>query len=125
MTHETSVDDIHRLDPGPRMSKAVFHSGVVYLCGQTSSGTALATIEDQTREVLARIDELLHRAGTHRGRLLSALVHLSDMADFASMNAIWEAWLPPGAAPARTTVQSSLAQPALRVEITVTAALVP
>lgn len=120
---EAASQDIHRLEPGPRMSKAVCHAGVVYLCGQTSSGTELVTAQEQTREVLARIDALLKQVGSDRSRLLSALIHLSDMADFAAMNAVWEAWLPAGVAPARTTVQASLAQPALRVEITVTAAL--
>ena len=120
---EAAKSTIDRLGVGPRMSKAVCHAGVVYLCGQTSSGTMLASIEEQTHEVLSRIDTLLLHTGSERGRILAALVHLRDMADFAAMNAVWEAWLPPGAAPARTTVQAALAQPALRVEITVTAAL--
>lgn len=114
---------IDRLGTGSRMSKAVRHAGVVYLCGQTSSGTAFTSIDGQTLEVLSRIDSLLLQAGTSRDRLLSALIHLRDMADFDAMNAVWEAWLPPGTAPARTTVQAGLAQTALRVEITVTAAL--
>lgn len=121
--NEAAPSKIDRLGAGPRMSKAVRHAGVVYLCGQTSNGTTFASIDDQTREVLSRIDALLLQAGSERGRLLTALVHLRDMADFDAMNAVWEAWLPPGAAPARTTVQAALAQPALRVEITVTAAL--
>lgn len=104
------------------MSKAVSHAGVIYLSGQTSGGTTLTSVEQQTREVLSRIDALLREAGSDRGRLLSALIHLRDMADFDAMNAVWEGWLPAGSAPARTTVQASLAQPALLVEITVTAA---
>jgi len=120
--NEAAQARIDRLGAGPRMSKAVCHAGVVYLCGQTSSGTTLASIEDQTHEVLSRIDTLLLQAGSARGRLLTALVRLRDMADFDAMNAVWEAWLPPGAAPARTTVQAALAQSGLRVEITVSAA---
>lgn len=114
---------IDRLYAGPRMSKIVRHGGVVYLCGQTSSGTAIADAEGQTREVLARVDALLAEAGSDRSRLLAVTVHLRDIADFASMNAVWEAWLPMGAAPARTTVQASLATAELRVEMTVMAAV--
>lgn len=44
------------------------------------------------------------------------------MTIFAAMSATWEAWLPTGGAPARTTVQASPAAPGLRVEITVIAA---
>ncbi|MBI5719038.1 MAG: RidA family protein [Burkholderiales bacterium] len=114
---------IERAHTGPRMSKIVRHAGVVYLCGQTSSGSPAADATAQTHEVLGRIDALLREAGSGRGRLLAATVHLRDIADFAAMNAVWEAWLPPGAAPARTTVQALLAAPELRVEITVVAAL--
>ena len=113
---------IDRVHTTARMSKIVRHAGLVYLCGQTSSGSAHEDATAQTREVLARIDALLVEAGSDRSRLLSAVVHLKDMADFAAVNAEWEAWLPSGAAPARTTVQAPLAQQALRVEITVVAA---
>lgn len=115
---------IERLHTGPRMSKVVRHGDVLYLCGQTASGSVVAgaDAQAQTREVLARVDALLAEAGSHRGRLLAATVHLRDITDFAAMNAVWEAWLPPGAAPARTTVEARLAAPELRVEITVVAA---
>ncbi len=116
MTHT-----IQRHHSNARMSKIVQHGGLIFLCGQTSSGTALAGIHDQTREVLRRIDALLAEVGSDRSHLLSATVYLNQIEDFAPMNAVWEAWLPPGAAPARTTVQAHLASPDLRVEITVIA----
>ncbi|MCJ7799975.1 MAG: RidA family protein, partial [Polaromonas sp.] len=96
--------------------------GQIFLCGQTSSGSAITGVEGQTREVLARIDALLAEAGSDRSRLLSAVIHLQDISDFAPMNSAWDAWVPTGAAPARTTVQALLASPSLRVEITVIAA---
>lgn len=46
---------IERLHTARRMSKIVKHNGVVYLCGQVGEG---ATIEDQTRDCLTRIDAL-------------------------------------------------------------------
>ena len=113
---------IQRQHTGARMSKIVRHGGLVYLCGQTSSGHAAADTTAQTQEVLSRIDALLNEAGTDRGQLLTATVYLRDIADFAAMNAVWEAWMPAGAAPARTTVEARLAAPELRVEITVVAA---
>ena len=113
---------IQRHHSNARMSKIVQHGGLIFLCGQTSSGTALAGIDDQTSEVLRRIDTLLLDVGSDRSRLLSATVYLKHIEDFATMNAVWEAWVPPGTAPARTTVQALLASPDLRVEITVVAA---
>lgn len=114
--------DIQRRHTNARMSKIVQHGGLIFLCGQTSSGTTLPDIESQTGEVLARIDALLAEAGSARSRLLSATIYLKQMQDFAAMNTIWEAWMPAGAAPARTTVQADLASSDLLIEITVVAA---
>lgn len=117
--------DILRHHTNARMSKIVQHSGLVFLCGQTASGKAIQDIENQTREVLLRIDALMAEVGSERSRLLSATIYLKQMQDFAAMNAVWEAWLPPGAGPARTTVQANLASPDLLIEITVVAASHP
>lgn len=118
------MSEIERMHSGPRMSKIVRHGGLVYLCGQTAGGIdEPGDVTAQTAEMLSRVDRLLAEAGSDRSRILSALIHVADMADFAAMNAVWEAWLPEGAAPARTTVEARLASPALRVEITVVAAV--
>ncbi len=114
---------IHRQYSNARMSKIVRHGELVFLCGQTSSGSALVGIEAQSSEVLRRVDALLTEAGSARSRLLSATVYLKDMQDFAAMNQVWEAWLPADAAPARTTVQAHLASADLLIEITVVAAM--
>jgi enamine deaminase RidA (YjgF/YER057c/UK114 family) len=44
------------------------------------------------------------------------------MQDFKAMNAVWDAWVPEGHAPARACVQASMARPELLVEISVVAA---
>ena len=113
---------VQRFDVGPRMSEMAVHNGVCYLAGQVaSSGTP--GIEGQTREVLAAIDALLARAGSDKSRILRAQIFLADLADFAAMNAVWEAWVVPGQTPPRATVQAALARPEWKVEIVVTAAL--
>jgi len=116
--------DIQRHHTNARMSKIVRHNSLVYLCGQTASGSASATadITTQTHETLARIDALLAEVGTDRTRIVSAVIHLPTMSDFAAMNAVWESWVEPGTAPARTTVEAKLASASLLVEITVVAA---
>lgn len=115
---------IERLHSGKRMSQAVIHraSGTVYLAGQVAASTD-ADVTGQTRQVLAQIDRLLGECGTDKSKLLSATIFLPDMKDFAAMNAVWEPWLAPDCAPARATVEASLAAPAYRVEIQVVAAL--
>jgi len=111
---------ITRLQTSDRMSKIVIHNGTVYLCGQVGAGDGIA---DQTRDCLARIDALLNEAGSDREHILQVVIWLADMADFAEMNAVWDAWVPAGHAPARACGEARLARDALRVEIIVTAAV--
>lgn len=114
--------EIVRLQPGLRMSQAVCHGGVAWLAGQVAEDASL-DVGGQTRQVLAAIDRLLAEAGTDKTRILQANVYLADIADFAAMNAVWDAWVPQGHTPARATVEANLAAPAFRVEIQVVAAL--
>ena len=113
---------ITRIESGARMSEAVIFNGVVYLAGQVPADASL-DIGGQTKQVLAAIDELLARAGTDKSKLLTAQIFLADMADFKGMNVEWDAWVSPGNTPARATVEAKLANPRLKVEIVVTAAL--
>ncbi|MEM9249203.1 MAG: RidA family protein [Pseudomonadota bacterium] len=111
---------IERHHTSERMSKIVIHNGTVYLCGQVGAGDTVAA---QTADCLSRIDALLAEAGSSRAHILQAVIWLADMADFAEMNAVWDAWVPQGHAPARACGEARLARDALRVEIIVTAAV--
>ncbi|MEF9978043.1 MAG: RidA family protein [Thermomonas sp.] len=113
---------IQRFDAGKRMSEATVHGGIVYLAGQVPEDTS-ADAEGQTRQVLAEIDALLAQAGSDKRRILRAQIYLADIADFDAMNRAWDAWVVPGEAPARATVQAPLARPGWKVEIVVTAAI--
>jgi enamine deaminase RidA (YjgF/YER057c/UK114 family) len=113
---------IKRLHTGPRMSQVVIHNGVAYLAGQVAKDPE-KDVTDQTRQVLATIDSLLAEAGSDKSHILSATIYLADMADFPAMNAVWDAWVPAGATPARATVEASLATPKYQVEIMVIAAV--
>ena len=110
---------IERLHTGQRMSKIVKHNGVAWLCGQVGDGPDVAA---QTRDCLARVDALLAEAGASRETMLQAIIWRADMSDFAEMNAVWDAWVPEGCAPARACGEAKLARPELKVEIIVTAA---
>ena len=113
---------IKRLHVGPRMSEAAIHNGTVYLAGQVADDPS-EDAAGQTRQVLASIDRLLAECGSDKTRILSAQVFLADIADFAAMNSVWDAWVPAGHTPPRATVEAKLATPAYRVEIKVVAAL--
>jgi len=111
---------IERMHTGARMSKIVKHNGTVYLCGQVGEG---ATVAEQTADCLARVDALLADAGSSREHMLQAVIWLADMADFAEMNAVWDAWVPDSHAPARACGEAKLARDVLKVEVIVTAAV--
>ena len=115
------MPEIKRMNTAKRMSQVVVHNGTVYLAGQV--GTPGASVEQQTRDILAKIDQLLESAGTDKTRLLQAIIWLKSMDDFAEMNAVWDAWVPEGHAPARACGSADLATPEYTVEITVIAAL--
>lgn len=110
---------IERIETSQRMSKIVKHNGVAYLCGQVGDGE---TVAEQTRDCLSRIDALLEKAESSREKMLQAVIWLADMKDFAEMNAVWDAWVPEGHAPARACGEAKLARPELKVEIIVTTA---
>jgi len=114
--------ELQRFDTGARLSEMTVHNGTAYLAGQVAAD-ATQDAAGQTRQVLAQIDALLARAGTDKRRILMCQIFLADLADFAALNQVWDAWVPAGHAPCRATVRAALAKPEWKVEIVVTAAV--
>src|SRR6202161_3933728 len=113
---------IQRFDVGPRMSQAVVHGDTVYLAGVVAKTTAGESVAKQTQEVLSIIDSHLAKAGSDKSKLLTATIYITDMKNFAEMNAVWDGWVSAGNTPARATVEVNLAGPKYGVEIMVIAA---
>jgi enamine deaminase RidA (YjgF/YER057c/UK114 family) len=116
------MSDIRRIDPGPRLSEAVMWGDRVYCSGMIPEDTS-QDVTGQVKQALAEIDSLLAKAGTDKARILTATIWLADIGDFPAMNSVWLDWVVPGHAPARATVQASLNDPNMKVEIMVVAAL--
>ncbi len=110
---------IQRLHTTERLSKIVKHNGVAYFCGQVGDGD---TVTAQTTDCLGRIDALLTEAGSNRESILQAIIWVADITDVVEMNEVWNAWIPPGHAPARACGEAKLGRAELKVEIIVTAA---
>ncbi len=114
---------IQRYETTPRYSRAVAYNGMVFLAGQTANDYG-ANIKAQTRQVLDKIDVLLAQAGTDKSRILKTDVWLRHVEkDFAAMTEVWEAWSPPGTAPARSVMEAKLLAPNALVEIVIVAAV--
>jgi enamine deaminase RidA (YjgF/YER057c/UK114 family) len=114
---------ITRIETSKRISQAVVHNGIVYLAGQAAMDREGGSVTEQTENILERIDALLAQAGTDKSKLLTAQIWITDMRDFAEMNAVWDAWVSPGNSPARACVESRLARTYWAVEIACTAAV--
>lgn len=113
---------IQRMHSGSRMSQVVVNGDTVYLAGQVALDAQGASVTDQTKDILNRIDTLLSEAGTDKSKLLAATIWLSDITTFDEMNTIWDAWIDLENPPARACVESTLAAPQFNVEIMVVAA---
>ncbi|OBT10077.1 hypothetical protein A9264_03710 [Vibrio sp. UCD-FRSSP16_10] len=112
---------IERQQTKQRMSRIVKHNGTIYLCGQVCAD-ATQGITEQTQTMLDKVEQLLLEAGSDKENMLSATIYLKDMQYFQQMNAVWDAWVPEGYAPARACVTADMARDALLVEISVIAA---
>ena len=117
-----AMNDINRIDCGPRMSEAVVKGNRIYCSGMIPEDTSL-DISGQVKQALAEIDSLLAKGGSDKTKILTATIWLSDIADFTAMNAVWDGWVVPGQTPARATVQARMNDPKLKVEIMVVAAI--
>jgi enamine deaminase RidA (YjgF/YER057c/UK114 family) len=115
--------NIKRFNVENRYSDMAVFNGVAYLAGQVANDLS-QDISGQMREVLGMIDVLLTAANSDKSRILMAQIYLADLADYAGMNVVWDAWVGDikGNAPPRATVQTKLANPQYKVEVVVTAA---
>lgn len=102
-------------------SQAVSWGGVVYLSGQIgldpASGELVGeTVAQQASRALENVGAVLEAAGSGFDRVLKTTVFLTDMNDFAEMNAVYGRYFG-GSRPARATVQVSGLPKGARVEI--------
>ncbi len=108
--------------PAGPYSPAVIFERLVFVSGQAAKDPASgqlvgSDIESQTEQVLRNIGSILEEAGSNLNHVLRCGVFLTDISEFARMNAVYSRVF--GAnRPARTTVQvAALPSPGLRVEI--------
>lgn len=95
-------------DPVGPYEQAIKANGFVYTAGQIGlepeSGELVAGgVEEQARRVLDNVTAVLKAAGSSWGQVVKTTIYLTDMSDFAAVNAIYESYLG-SAKPARTTV---------------------
>ncbi|MBL1409419.1 RidA family protein [Sphingobacterium faecale] len=101
-------------------SDAVQIDGLLFVSGQASvdfkrSEFVLGSIEEETIRTLDNIKLIVEAAGGTMDDVVKSTVHLADIADFDRFNKVYGTYFK-GVRPARTTVQSVLAE-GIKVEI--------
>jgi 2-iminobutanoate/2-iminopropanoate deaminase len=106
-------------------SQAIVAGDFVFCAGQGSIDAASGefrqgTIEEETERTLRNIAGLLDAAGADFADVVKTTVFLTDMNDFAAMNAIYAGYFP-DPPPARSTVGVAALPKGFKVEIEVVA----
>lgn len=101
--------------PGTRGGGMVFTAGQV-AWGNDGNIVGIGDIETQTRQTLSNVEAVLNEGGAGWDDVLKCNVYLKDMKDFQKMNDIFREIFPEHP-PARTTVQTPMAEESMLVEI--------
>ncbi len=102
-------------------SQAIRVGNLVFAAGQTPIDPATGNlvegdIETQTRRVLLNIKVVLEAAGSGLDKVVKTTVFMTNLGDFARMNAVYGEYFPTNP-PARSTVQVTALPKAAQVEI--------
>ena len=106
---------------GLPFSPAVRVGNMLYLSGQIGNRPGTRELADtgiagQTRQALENVKALLASAGSSLDRAVKCTVFLTDVKDYAAMNAVYATYFPKDP-PARSTVAGSGLALGARVEI--------
>jgi 2-iminobutanoate/2-iminopropanoate deaminase len=100
--------------PAIRAGDYIFVSGQV---GTTDdNGNAIEGIEEQTKRCLDNASRILEIAGSSLTDVVKTTVFITDVADFAKMNEVYQTYFPKDR-PARSTIVTGLVNAAMVVEI--------
>lgn len=102
-------------------SQAVIFENTVYCSGQialdpNTKKMAGESVEDQTRQVMENIEQVLLEAGSNFSKVLKCSIFLESMNDFAAVNKIYGSYFKDNP-PARETVEVSTLPKNAKIEI--------
>lgn len=112
---------IHRINPCQRWSDITVFNGIGYFV-EVPEADLSADIKGQTAQIFTQAEASLTKIGSDKTRILSATIYLTDFANLAAFNEVWDTWFPEGTAPSRACVKAELANPDYLVEIAFTVA---
>ena len=106
-------------------SQAIKANGMIYCSGQIPIDPAVnavtaETIEDQTRQAITNLKNVLEKAGSSLSKVVKTTVFISDMNELARLNAVY-AEMFGDTKPARSCVQVARLPKDVKIEIEATA----
>ena len=107
---------------------ATAHNGTLYVSGQIAINPAtgdlvLDNIEAETHQVMKNHQAILETAGLTFEDVLKCTIFVSDMGNYARINAVYGSYFKEATAPARELVQVSVLPKNVNIEISLIAAM--
>lgn len=107
-------------------SQAIINQGLVYTSGQIAinpetSNIEATTIEEQTRQVMINLSEILKEANSSMKNIIKTTCFLADIKDFAAFNEVYAEYITTN--PARSCVAVKDLPKAVLVEVEVIATI--
>ena len=115
-----TLDDL-MVEPAP-YCHAVDDGRLVFLAGQLAQDDPAwrgqsGTIEEETAAAMALLGRVLEKIGLGFGDVVRVGVFMTDLGEFARMNAVYQTFFPDGHYPARTCVGVAALLGGARIEI--------
>ena len=95
----------------------LYCSGQIALDPQSGAMVGGGDVASETRQVLTNLQAVLRQAGASPAQVVRTTVYLVDLADFATVNALYAEVFDGPVAPARACVQVAALPKGARVEI--------
>jgi len=107
-------------------SQAVMMGNTLYTSGQIAidpaSGELITSdIESETEQVMKNLEAVLEAAGMTFADVIKTTIFITDMGNFARINAVYGKYFDDATAPARETVQVSVLPKNVNIEISMIA----
>lgn len=120
------INTVNAPNPVGPYNQAVLANGTLYVSGQIaihppSGELVLDSIEAETRQVMENLKAILQEAGLSFEDVLKCSVFVSDMGNYARINAIYAEYFDEATAPARELVEVANLPKYVNVEISLIA----
>lgn len=107
-------------------NQAIEYNGTLYASGQIAINPAtgeliLETIEEETHQVMKNIKAVLTEAGMEFSDVIKCSIFVSDMNNYAKINAVYAEYFDEATAPARELVEVANLPKFVNIEISIIA----